>query len=101
MSVLIATKFTGDTDAFTNSLSTRAAEYRDIADRARAAGALHHQFAVGDGFVVIMDEWETQDAFRTFFAAPELQSFIASVGGDTSAPPQVLAGEKIDSPDKF
>jgi hypothetical protein len=100
MSVLIATKFTGDTDAFTNSLTTRASEYREIADRAKAAGALHHQFALGDGFVVIMDEWETQDAFRAFFADPGLQGFIASVGGDSRAP-EVLAGEKIDSPDKF
>ncbi|MEN2741622.1 hypothetical protein ABCS02_27880 [Microbacterium sp. X-17] len=101
MSVLIATKFTGDTATFTSSLTERAGEYREIADRAKAAGALHHQFAVGDGFVVIMDEWETQDAFRTFFADPELQGFIASVGGDASTPPQVLVGEKIDSPDKF
>jgi quinol monooxygenase YgiN len=101
MSVIVATKFSGDTNAFRRSLTDRADEYRQIADRARAAGALHHQFAVGDGFVVIQDEWESQEAFRTFFSDPELQAFIASVGGDANSAPEVLAGESVDSPDKF
>ena len=47
-------------------------------------------FGIGDGIVVIVDEWETAEQFQQFFSNPELQAFIGTVGGDTSSPPQVI-----------
>lgn len=101
MSVIIAARFTGDTQKFTTSLSERAPMYREIAERAKANGALHHRFAVGEGFVLINDEWETPEAFQSFFSDPDLQNFIASVGGDMSTAPEVTIATSIDSPDEF
>jgi hypothetical protein len=80
VSVLIAGKFQGDTATFRQALTERADEFAKIADTARSAGAIHHRFGIGDGFVVIIDEWESAEHFERFFADPGLQAFIASVG---------------------
>ncbi|GAA3314850.1 hypothetical protein [Arthrobacter ramosus] len=101
MSVIIATKVSGDTSVFTKSLAERADEYRQWGERGRAAGAIHHQFAVGDGFVLVVDEWESTEAFQKFFGDPEIQAFIGSVGGDPKVAPEVTMGESVDSADKY
>lgn len=101
MSVIVTVKLPGDTEAFKQSLKDRADEYRATASRAKEHGALHHQFAVGDGFVLISDEWESADKFESFFSDPALREFIGSVSGSMNAAPEITVGESIDSPDKF
>jgi hypothetical protein len=100
MSVIITTKMAGDTAKFRQSLTERAAEYVKIADDARAAGAIHHRFGVGDGFVLIVDEWGSAEQFQQFFSSPELQAFIGSVGG-APEPPEVIVCEAVTSADEF
>ena len=101
MSAIVTVKLSGDTNVFTNALKERADEFREIGGRARDAGALHHQFGVGDGYVLVVDEWESAEAFEKFFGDPELMQFIGSVGADSSAAPQITVGESVDSSDKF
>jgi hypothetical protein len=101
MSVIVTMKISGDTNVFTESLKERGDEFRKVAERGRAAGAIHHQFAVGDGFVLVIDEWESAEASEKFFSDPQLMEFIGSVGADPNSAPEVTAGESIDSPDKF
>jgi hypothetical protein len=101
MSVLVTVKLSGDTNVFTKSLKERADEFREIAGRSQEVGALHHQFALGDGFVLVSDEWESAGAFEKFFNDPELMAFIGSVGGDPNLAPEISIGESVDSPDKF
>ena len=98
MSVLVIAKIAGDTTKFRQSLTDRAAEYEKISVDARASGAIHHRFGVGDG---IVDEWQTAEQFQQFFSAPELQAFVASVGGDTSSPPDVTVSEAVASSGDF
>jgi quinol monooxygenase YgiN len=50
--------------------------------------------------VVIIDEWETADHFQRFFANPDLQAFIGSVGADP-APPEITITEAVTSPDQY
>jgi quinol monooxygenase YgiN len=100
VSVLIVGKFQGDTATFRQALADRADEFAEIADNARAAGAIHHRFGVGDGFVMIVDEWESVDHFQKFMANPDLQAFIGSVGA-APAPPELIMAEAITSPDQF
>jgi hypothetical protein len=101
MSVIVTVKIPGDTDMFTRSLKDRADEFRQVGERGRKAGAIHHQFGVGDGFVLVVDEWESAEAFQQFFGDPQMNEFIASIGGGTSTAPDITVGEAIDSPDKF
>jgi len=100
MSVLIIGKFDGDTARFQQALTDRAGEFEKIADMARQEGAIHHRFGIGDGFVLVSDEWQSVDQFQRFFANPDLQAFIGSVGADPG-PPELTVVEAIASPDQF
>lgn len=100
MSVLVIGKFQGDTAKFRQSLTERADEWEQWGERARAAGAIHHRFGVGDGSVVVTDEWESVGHFEKFFANPEIQAFIGSVGAG-EAPPEMTIVEAVSSPDEF
>jgi len=100
MSVVIVGKFAGDTAKFTQALVDRASEFVEIADRAKSVGAIHHRFGVGDGFVMIIDEWESADQFEQFFSDPNLQAFVGSIGADPG-PPELIIAEAVSSPDQF
>lgn len=100
MSVLVIARVQGDTAKFTQSLIDRAGDYEKIAAGARGAGGIHHRFGIGDGFVLIMDEWESVEHFQRFFSNPELQAFIGSVGGNPG-PPDLIVAEAIASPGDY
>ena len=100
MSVLVIAKFQGDTAKFRQALADRGDEFAKIVDDARAAGAIHHRFGVGDGFVVVQDEWDTAEHFQQFFADPSLQAFIGSTGA-ASTPPEITVSEAVSSSDQF
>ena len=100
MSVLVIGKFKGDTAKFRRALADRADEFAKISEESKAVGGLHHQFGVGDGYVLIIDEWESVEQFQKFMANPDLQAFIGSVGG-APEPPEVIVAEAITSPDQF
>ena len=100
MSVLVIGKFQGDTAKFGQALTDRAGEFAKIADMAKAAGGVHHRFGIGEGFVVIVDEWESVEHFQQFFANPDLQAFIGSVGA-APAPPEITVAEAVASPDQY
>jgi hypothetical protein len=100
MSVLVIAKFQGDTGKFGQAMADRAGEFAEIAGRARSAGGIHHRFGVGDGFIVVVDEWESVDHFQRFFSDPNLQAFIGSVGADPG-PPELIVAEAMSSPDQF
>jgi quinol monooxygenase YgiN len=100
MSVLVIGKFQGDTAKFRQALADRAGEFTKITDMSRSEGAIHHRFGIGDGFVVIVDEWETAEQFQQFFSDPDLQAFIGSVGA-TPAPPEITITETVASADQF
>jgi len=100
VSVLVLGKFQGDTAKFRQALVDRAGEFAKISEMARAAGGVHHRFGVGDGYVVLVDEWETVEQFQQFFANPDLQAFIGEIGADP-VPPELIMGEAISSPDQY
>jgi hypothetical protein len=98
--VLITVKVQGDVATFRRALADRAGEFDKAADRARAGGALHHRFGIGDGFVVAVDEWESAEQFQRFFSDPDMQAFIGSIGA-APVPPEITVTEAISSPDEF
>ncbi|HEV2376939.1 MAG TPA: hypothetical protein VGS19_32845 [Streptosporangiaceae bacterium] len=100
MSVLIIGKFRGDTGMFRRALVERADEFEAFADKARGQGAIHHRLGASDGLVVISQEWETAEDFQRFFADPNLQDFIVSVG-ITPLPPELTICEAVASTDQF
>lgn len=99
MSVLVTGKFPGDVATLRQAMADRSDELVAMAEKARAAGGIHHRFGLGDGFVVVVDEWESPQAFEQFFSQPELQEFIGSLG--VSGPPDITISEAISSPDQY
>ena len=100
MTVLVIAKLQGDTVKFRQALADRGDEFAKIAEASRSAGAIHHRFGIGDGFVLVQDEWDSAEHFQQFFADPSLQAFIASVGG-APAPPEVIVADAVNSADQF
>jgi hypothetical protein len=100
MSVLVIGRFQGDTAKFRQSLDQRSGEFVAITEQAKAAGGIHHKFGIGDGFVMIVQEWESAEHFERFFANPDLQAFIGTIGA-APVPPEIDFAEAITSPDEF
>jgi hypothetical protein len=100
MTVLIVGKVSGDTDTFRRALRERADEFRKFGELARTSGAIHHRFGVGQGFVLVIDEWESVEQLEAFMANPDLQAFIGQTGG-TGQPEVTVIAEVVDSPDQF
>ena len=100
MTVLVIAKLQGDTVKFRQALADRGDEFAKIVEVSRSAGAIHHRFGIGDGFVLVQDEWDSAEHCQQFFADPSLQAFIASVGG-APAPPEVIVADAVNSADQF
>jgi len=100
MSVPIVAKFAGDTVKFRQALSDQADKLAIFAEQSRAAGGIHHRFGVGDGYVVVIDEWQSVEHFQQFFSDPELQALIGEMGAEPG-PPELIVSEAVSSPDQY
>ena len=99
MSVIVIGKLPGDTAVFQSSLAAKATEFKRYAELAQAQGAIHHRFGIGDGYVVIVDEWESMASFEKFMSNPDLQAFIAESGA--SGVPEITIADAISTVDEF
>jgi quinol monooxygenase YgiN len=88
-----------DTEQARRFLENEPDRMRAAADKARAAGCLHHRFGIGDGQVIVVDEWESAEAFEKFFSDPELQQLVSEMGAQGE--PEITFSEAIDSVDQF
>jgi heme-degrading monooxygenase HmoA len=100
MSVLVTLKIQGDTEQFRRLMAEQPERFSEIAPEAKAAGALHHRFGVGDGYVVVIDEWESAEAFQQFFGSSTKIPAIMRDAGAMSEP-EITFAEAISSPDEF
>jgi hypothetical protein len=100
MSVLVTMRIEGDTAQFREFLTSGDERLLAIRDAARAGGAIHHRFGVGDGFVLVVDEWESAEAFQAFFSGnPDLPDVMRDAGARSA--PEISFSEAISSPDQF
>lgn len=102
MSVIVITKFPGQA---TNLERVAQGEHSEtlerISDDAMQRGALHHLFVQDtDGSVLVIDEWETEEAFQTFFAAQTDIPRVAAEAGVTG-PPTSTVYRILDTPGRF
>ena len=86
----------GDTDKFRRFIADEE-RLRSISDRARAGGCLHHRFAIGDGYVLVVDEWESLEQFQQFFAG--LGDVLMDAGAQGE--PEMVVAEAISTADEF
>jgi heme-degrading monooxygenase HmoA len=69
MSVLVTLRIPTDSDSLTQAAGQNREMFLGIAERAKGRGAIHHDFYGGDGEVIVVDEWESPEAFQAFFEA--------------------------------
>lgn len=102
MSFLVTVRIAGDTDQFRSFVADEgnADRMKSIADAGKQQGAIHHRFCVGDGFVLVVDEWESPQQFQQFFAGnDEIEAVVRDSGGQGA--PEVTIAEAVDTPDQF
>jgi heme-degrading monooxygenase HmoA len=100
MSVLVTMRVQGDTSQFRDFLESGAERMRATRETAQAGGCLHHRFGVGDGFVLVMDEWDSAESFQAFFEGnPELATLMRDAGAQSA--PEITIAEAVSSPDEF
>ena len=100
MSVLVTVTIPCDTDAFLAVAAERAEEMTAISNEGRNQGAIHHRFALGDGVVVVVDEWDSAESFQGFFADNAAIGELMQAAG-ASGPPEVAIYEAIETADAF
>jgi hypothetical protein len=99
MSVLVTMKVQGDVDQFRRFIANEGDRLREVAQRARDEGAIHHRFGAGDGFVVVVDEWDSAESFQRFFSRDDVVAIVAEMGAQGD--PEIDFTEAVDSPDMF
>ena len=75
---------------------------RGVAERGRAAGAIHHAFyASDDGEVWVVDEWDDPANFEQFFGSEQenIGPLMEAAGVEGEPSPQFL--RKLDTADAF
>jgi hypothetical protein len=102
MGVIITTKFPGGT---ASNLEIAAKEHGDlmvkISEEGKAKGAVHHCFVEEpDGSVLVIDEWDSEESYRTFFDNQQDIPKIAEAAGVTGQPTSTTY-RIIDTPDRF
>lgn len=88
----------GDTKTFESFIAGNEALVLELTERSKAAGCRAHRFAVGDGYVVVVDEWDTAEQFQGFISSPDIQGVMAQMGAQgepeiTLADPKGFPGE--------
>jgi len=100
MSVIVFVRFKTDPETLERVAGENADAMRQIAEDAQARGALHHCFIETDGDVMVIDEWESGEAFQAFFASnEEIPRIIGATGA--AGPPEISVHRKLDTPDVF
>jgi hypothetical protein len=71
MSIVMILRVPGDPDTFERYANDNPDLMLRILQAAKDGGLIHHQFAAGDGEIVVIDEWPDQGAFQKFFESQQ------------------------------
>jgi hypothetical protein len=102
MSVMVGIRMSADVAKFTDVVKSDPERMRQISQRGKDAGAIHHRFfaSVDGDEVLVVDEWPNVEAFQGFFeGGPDIGEFMREAG--VTSEPQVAFWEELDTPDKF
>ena len=100
MSVIVIGRMTVEPGNVEKLWSEHKSDFEAIAAAAKAAGAIHHRWGLGEDHVVIIDEWPTAESFQKFFESNTKIPEIMQAAGVHGAP-EFAFYESMDSPDLF
>jgi hypothetical protein len=99
MSVLVVQRIPADTAQFEAYMAANTQLVEQLSGQAKAGGCRAHRFAVGQGEVIVVDEWDTPEQFETFISSPEIQQVIGQMGAQGE--PEVTFAESKGLPGEF
>src|SRR2546427_12842290 len=82
MSVTIIARFTTpDLGRARQALASNAAVLEEVSARAKTLGARHHRFVESGGELLVIDEWDSAEAFQGFFTSdPQVPQIVEAAG---------------------
>jgi quinol monooxygenase YgiN len=86
MSVMMMVRFDADADSIERAARDNHDTLMAIGARAKEQGCVHHRFYADNGNVVVIDEWESPEAFQRFYDGDPDIPTIMGAAGVTSAP---------------
>ena len=99
MGVLIVMTVPADTAQFESFVAGNEKLVEDLTEKAKAGGCTGHTFAVGEGQVIVVDQWETAEQFQAFIGSPEIQQVLGQMGA--TGEPQITVGAAKGFPGEF
>ena len=100
MSVMVGMRIKVDPARFLEVANGNSGRLVGISDKAKTMGAVSHRFYGGDGEILVVDEWESEEQFLKFFSStPEIGEMMGEAG--VSEQPTPLFWSELDTPDKF
>ena len=99
MGTLVVMTVPGDTAQFEAFMAANGDRVAELSEKAKAAGCISHRFAVGDGHVVGVDEWESAEKFQAFMSSPDIQAVMGEMGAQGE--PQVTIANAKGFPGEF
>ena len=100
MAVIVVGKMNAEPATIKKLWADRKADFEGVAKEAKAAGALHHRWGFGDGFITIIDEWPDAASFEKFFSSNATIPSLMQAGG-VQGPPDFTIVEAVEGPDQF
>jgi len=102
MSVIMGLRMTVDAGRFEQLAQDKAEKMREIAERGKQHGAIHHRFYASESGdeVLVVDEWPDAESFQKFFSSsPDVGELMQEAG--VTNQPQPVFWRELDTGDKF
>lgn len=100
MSVFMIMRVKSDPSALEKFGQANAEVMMRVAEDGKAAGAMRHAFAAGDGETLVIDEWPDEASFQRFFSSQtEIPRIMKEAGAQGE--PQISFYRKMNMPDEF
>ena len=100
MSVYMSLRVKADADKFERYAKENAELINGIAENSKSLGCIHHTFAAENGDVVVMDEWESREAFEKFFNDNQDVAKVMQDMG-VQSDPEIHFYRPLDTGDQF
>ena len=101
MPVLMTFRVKADAAELERRAADNPGRMQALSEDAKRRGALSHRFyAADDGTIMVVDTWESAEAFQEFFAShPEIQDLMQEVG--VTSEPEVTFWRELETHDEF
>lgn len=97
--VLIVMTVPADTAQFESFVAGNKQLIEESTEKAKAGGCTSHVFAVGEGQIMAVDQWESAEQFQAFIGSAEIQQVLGRMGA--TGEPQITIGAVKGFPGDF